>query len=76
VVASIDGVQVRGELVTLNGAAVRLGLTRSTMDTHALNGGSRRNPFPEPVLVVSSVRLWRVVDVDRWAANRQVRREG
>jgi predicted DNA-binding transcriptional regulator AlpA len=71
-VGTIDGVRIPGgDLLTLNGAAARVGLTRSTMDTHAMGGSSRRNPFPAPVAVVGGVRLWRAVDIDRWAANRR-----
>jgi predicted DNA-binding transcriptional regulator AlpA len=69
---TIDGERLPGgELLTLNGATARVGLTRSTMDTHAMGGSSRRNPFPAPVAIIGNVRLWRAVDIDRWAANRR-----
>jgi predicted DNA-binding transcriptional regulator AlpA len=70
---TIDGERFPGgELLTLKGATARVGLTLSTMETHSM-GSSRRNPFPAPVAVIGNVRLWRAVDIDRWAANRRTR---
>jgi len=74
-VASIDGVEIRGEMVTLTGAAERLGLDRRNLETykHRDRAGRTRNPFPVPVAEIAGVWIWRWSDVEAWNARRRPR---
>jgi hypothetical protein len=71
-VASIDGVPIRGDMVTLTGAATRLGVERGYLDVYWNRARQRpgRHPFPGPVAEVAGVSLWRWVDVEGWQAGR------
>ena len=73
--ASIDGVQIRGDMVTLTGACERLGLDRRNLETyrHRDRLGRTRNPFPGPVAEIAGVSIWRWSDIDAWNARRRPR---
>jgi hypothetical protein len=73
--ASIDGVEIRGEMVTLTGAAERLGLDRRNLETykHRDRAGRTRNPFPGPVAEIAGVSIWRWSDIEAWNARRRPR---
>lgn len=73
---SIDGQQIRGDMVTLRGAAERLGVDRRMLETYRSRDRYRatRNPFPAPVLEVAGVSVWRFTDVLEWNARRSPRK--
>lgn len=74
--ASIDGVEVRGELVSLTGAAERLGVIVQSLNSYAARkraGVRSWNPFPDPVVKVLGSPLYRWADIDAWDKARQRR---
>jgi predicted DNA-binding transcriptional regulator AlpA len=73
--ATIDGHRVRGDLVTLTGAAASLGVARAMLDAYRKRDReiATRNPFPDPVFIVGGVAVFRKSDVVEWNARRRPR---
>lgn len=70
--ASIDGETIRGDLVTLEGAARLLDLDPRALSVYRNRdkAGRTRNPFPEPVAKVGRSELFRKADVLAWDGRR------
>ena len=73
--ASIDGEKIRGDLVTLSGAADVLGLDLRALSVYRDRdkAGNTRNPFPKPVAKIGRSDLFRLADVLAWGERRRPR---
>lgn len=73
---SINGINIRGDLVSLTGAAERLGLDVRSLNVYADRkraGVKSHNPFPEPLVTLLGHKLYRWSDLDAWDRARQRR---
>jgi len=82
--ASIDGQEIRGELVTLGWAAKHFNISPQLMSVYKVRTGEprltptgreaiTRNPFPQPVLKIGVSDLYRLSELEEWNARRQPR---